>query len=140
MNYPRLALAALAATVMFFAFGFLTEGWLIRGDFAPSAALYRTADALQRYMPIGLASMLAGMFAASALYAKWSGGICNLKSGLRFGLLAGVLAVCIHALPNLVTLNMDVKLGVEIAVSTFLQWVLSGATIGAVYRPAANAR
>ena len=36
MNYPRLLLAAVAAVVVFFAWGFLTEGWLLRKDFAPS--------------------------------------------------------------------------------------------------------
>lgn len=28
MNYPRLVLAALATLIVFFAWGFLTEGWL----------------------------------------------------------------------------------------------------------------
>jgi hypothetical protein len=42
MNYPRLVLAAIAALIVFFAWGFLTEGWLLRRDFAVSAALYRT--------------------------------------------------------------------------------------------------
>src|SRR5579862_6570935 len=42
MNYLRVLLAAVAALVTFFAWGFLTEGWLLRKDFAASAALYRS--------------------------------------------------------------------------------------------------
>ena len=57
LNYPRLLLAAVAALVAFFAWGFLTEGWLLRKDFAASAALYRTSDLQMKYMPLGLASV-----------------------------------------------------------------------------------
>jgi hypothetical protein len=56
MNYLRLLLAAVAALVTFFAWGFLTEGWLIRKDFASSAALYRASDMQMKYMPFGMAS------------------------------------------------------------------------------------
>ena len=65
MNYPRLLLAAVAALVIFFAWGFLTEGWLLRKDFAPSAALYRTSDLQMKYMPFGLASVLAGLLCST---------------------------------------------------------------------------
>ena len=54
MNYPRLLLAAVSALIVFFAWGFLTEGWLLRKDFAASAALYRTSDLQMKYMPLGL--------------------------------------------------------------------------------------
>jgi hypothetical protein len=104
MNYPRIVLAALAAMLVFFAWGFLTEGWLIRKDFAPSAVL--------------------------------CGATSTAMKGLQFGLLMGVFAACIHALSNLVTMNMDLKLGLEITVSTFVGWVLAGIVIGLVYRPA----
>ena len=136
MNYPRIVLAALAAMLMFFAWGFLTEGWLIRKDFARSAALYRTSDLQMKYMPLGMASVLAGLLAAVVIYAGWCGATSTAMKGLQFGLLMGVFTACIHALSNLVTMNMDVKLGLEITVSTFVGWVLAGIVIGLVYRPA----
>ena len=135
MNYPRLAMAALAALVVFFVYGFLTEGWLIRKDFALSAGLYRDSNAQIKYMPIGMASILLGLFAAAALYAKWCGGTTGAMSGLQFGLLMGLFTACVHALSNLVTMNMHPKLGLEIAASTFIGWLLAGITIGVVYKP-----
>jgi len=60
--------------VTFFAWGFLTEGWLIRKDFAASAALYRTSDLQMKYMPLGMASILVALLAAVVLYAGWCGG------------------------------------------------------------------
>jgi hypothetical protein len=108
---------------------------LIRKDFALSAALYRDSNAQIKYMPIGMASVLVGLFAAAALYAKWCGGTTGLMSGLQFGLLMGVFTACVHALSNLVTMNMHPKLGLEIAISTFFGWLLAGITIGLVYKP-----
>ena len=136
MNYPRVAMAAVAALVVFFVYGFLVEGMLIQKDFALSSALYRDSNAQMKYMPIGMASVLVGLFAAAALYAKWCGGASGAMSGLPFGLLMGVFTACVHALSNLVTMNMNVRLGLKITASTFFGWVLAGITIGLVYKPA----
>jgi len=135
MNYQRLALAAIAALVVFFAWGFLTEGWLIRKDFAASAALYRTSDLQMKYMPFGLASVLVALLAAVVIYARWCGATSGAASGLQFGFLMGVFVACIHPISNLVTMNMDMKLGLKIAVSNAIGWMLAGIVIGLVYKP-----
>jgi hypothetical protein len=135
MNYPRLVLAAVAALIVFFAWGFLTEGWLLRKDFASSAALYRTSDLQMKYMPLGMASVLVALLAAVALYAGWCGSTSGAVSGLQFGLLMGVFVACVHPISNLVTMNMDTRLGLEIAASNAIGWVLAGLVIGLVYKP-----
>jgi hypothetical protein len=135
MNYPRLVLAAVAALIVFFAWGFLTEGWLLRKDFASSAALYRTSDLQMKYMPLGMVSVLVALIAAAVLYARWCGGTSGAVSGLQFGLLMGVFVACVHPISNLVTMNMDTKLGLELAASNAIGWVLAGLVIGLVYKP-----
>jgi hypothetical protein len=135
VNYPRLLLAALSSLVVFFAWGFLTEGWLLRKDFATSAALYRREDLQKRYMPFGLASVLVALLAAVALYAGWCGGTSGAIKGLVFGLLMGVFVACVHPISNLLTMNMDIKLGLEIVASNAIGWVLVGLVIGLVYKP-----
>ena len=135
MNYPRLLLAAIAALIVFFAWGFLTEGWLLRKDFATSAALYRTSDLQLKYMPFGLASVLVALLAAVALYAGWCGGTSGALRGLQFGLLMGVFVACVHPISNLITMNMDKKLLLEITASNAIGWVLVGLVIGLVYKP-----
>jgi hypothetical protein len=137
MNYPRLLLAAVAALVVFFAWGFLTEGWLLRKDFAASAALYRTSNLQMKYMPFGLASVLVALLAAVVLYAGWCGSTSGAVKGLQFGFIIGVFVACVHAISNLVTMNMDTKLGLEITASTAIGWVLAGLVIGLVYKPMA---
>jgi hypothetical protein len=135
MNYPRILFAAVAALIVFFAWGFLTEGWLIRKDFAASAALYRTSDLQMKYMPYGVVSVLVGLLAAATLYAGWCGGASGAVKGLEFGVIMGVFVACVHPISNLVTMNMDTKLGLEIAATNAIGWVLAGLVIGLVYKP-----
>lgn len=137
MNYPRLLWASIAALAVFFAWGFLTEGWLMRKDFASSAALYRTSEMQMKYMPLGMVSILVALLAAVVLYAGWCGSTSGAARGLRFGLLMGLLVACIHPISNLVTMNMDTKLGLEIAASNVIGWVLAGLVIGLIYNPLA---
>ncbi len=135
MNYSRLVLAAVAALITFFTWGFLTEGWLLRKDFAASATLYRTSDLQMKYMPLGMVATLVALLAAVVLYAGWCGGTSGAVRGLQFGLLIGVFVACIHSISNLVTMNMQTKLGLEIAICNAFGWVLVGLVIGLVYRP-----
>lgn len=107
----------------------------MRKDFAPSAALYRTSDLQMRYMPFGMASVLVALLAAVALYAGWCGGTSGAVKGLQFGLIIGVFVACVHPISNLVTMNVDTKLGLEITATTAIGWVLAGLVIGLVYKP-----
>jgi hypothetical protein len=91
-----------------------------------------------KYMPYGLASVLVGLLAATVLYTGWCGGTSGAVKGLQFGFLMGVFVACIHPISNLVTMNMGAKLGLEIAVSNALGWVLAGLVIGLVYKPLAS--
>ena len=113
----------------------MTEGWLIRKNFAPSAALYRTSDLQMKYMPFGMASVIVALFAAVLIYARWCGATSGAASGLQFGILLGLFVACIHPISNLITMNMDVRLGLELAVSNAIGWILAGLVIGLVYKP-----
>jgi hypothetical protein len=62
MNYGRLAVAAVSATVVYYVYGFVVEGLLIRKDFAPYKAVYRSADTVMGYMPMGMACTLIATF------------------------------------------------------------------------------
>jgi hypothetical protein len=138
MNYGRIAMAAFAATIVFFAIGFLGEGLLFRKDFSPYNGLYRSSDALSKYMPIGLLSFFVAMFALSMIYASVYSGAQSgsaIGQGLRFGLLIGIFAACVHPVTNFVTMNLGAKLSAEITISTIVQWVVVGAVIAAIYKP-----
>jgi len=139
MNYGRIAMAALAATIIFFAIGFLGEGLLFRKDFSPYSGMYRSSEAISKYMPIGMLSFFVAMFAVSMIYASTysvAGSGSVIAQGLRFGLLIGIFAACVHPITNFAPMNLGAKLSAEITISTIVQWVLVGAVIAAVYKPA----
>jgi hypothetical protein len=46
----------------------------------------------------------------------------------------GVFVACIHPISNVITMNTDVELGLEIAASNAIGWVLAGFVIGLVYK------
>ncbi|MBI4880878.1 MAG: hypothetical protein HY812_14665 [Planctomycetes bacterium] len=131
----RLAIPAVAATVAFFALGFLGEGWLLREHFLPYQALYRMPEQLQRFMPIGMVALFLGNLVVAAIYAKWCNGRPGASSGLRFGLLVGVFVACVHPIANLLTMNLGLRLGIEITAATFVQWAAVGMVLGSTCRP-----
>jgi len=136
MNYARLATAAVVSTVAYYVYGFLVEGLLIRKDFAPYTAVYRPAEAVPRYMPLGLVCTLIATFVIALIYAKGYEGGSGAAEGARFGLLVALFVVCIFVVPNYVTLNIGGKLAAELALSTFFQWLLVCIVIGLIYKPA----
>jgi len=78
---------------------------------------------------------VCALLAAAVLYAGWCGATSGAGRGLQFGLLMGIFVACIHPISNLITMNMDKKLGLEIAASNAIGWVLAGLVIGLVYKP-----
>ena len=59
MNYGRLVLPAVAATVVDAIYGFLVYGLLLAGDFAMFPGVYRPADVGMAYLPLTAGIMVA---------------------------------------------------------------------------------
>jgi hypothetical protein len=108
-----------------------TAGFRIFGD--PLSSIGHAIVVL----PYGMAATLVALLTAVLFYAGRRGGTSGAVRGLQFGLLMGVFVACIHSISNLVTMNMDTKLGLEIAASNAIGWVLAGLVIGLVYKPLA---
>ena len=135
MNFPRIAVAAFVALFVYYVYGFLVEGLLIREHFKPYAAVYRSAEIVMGYMPIGVMCTLAAVFITAIIYAKGYEGGSGFVEGARFGLLVGLFVACVFVGANYVTLNIGGRLAAELAVSTFLQWLSTCIVIGLVYKP-----
>jgi hypothetical protein len=138
MNYSRIALAALGATVAYFVAGgilFAALPWL--GDeFAKYPTVFRTQDDMKRVMPVGMLAILVAISVVTVLYAMAypSGG--SVVDGARFGALIGVFAVCGFALHNHMLLNVGLKLTVGQAGAYLVQWLVVGMVISLIYAPA----
>ena len=136
MNYSRIALAGLGATVAYFALGFLLFAVLpLADEVRQFAAVYRTPESMQRVAPVGMVALLLSMMALAALYALAVRDGSSVAQGLRFGFLVGVFAAGSFVLHNYVSLNIGLRLALLQAVAYFVQWVGSGVVIALIYRP-----
>jgi hypothetical protein len=139
MNYGRLALAAVAATVVDAVYGFVVYGNIISGEFARYPAIYRPSATQTGYLPLMFVGILFSMLVASYLYAKGYEGGNGLQEGMRFGVLIGLLMVGYVAGVNYATMNIGRRLAMSYALAGLVEWVVVGIAIGSVYRSAPRA-
>jgi hypothetical protein len=135
MNFTRLALAAVAATVADFVYGFAVYGNLLTSSFLAQGAIYRTAESQMEYMPIGAAGLVLAMVAAAMLFSV--SGFRGAAGGLQFGLLLAVFAIGTGVVVNYATLNMTEDHASRMILASLGEFLLVGTVIGLVYRPRA---
>ncbi len=138
MNYPRIALAAVAATVVDALYGFLVYGNLLSNQFAMFPGVYRAADTQGAYMPILFGGVFIAMIGAAVIYAKGYEGGSGLSEGLRFGVLIGLVAVGYSVIVTYAIANIGRHLAASLAVAGFAEWVIAGVVIGLVYNRASR--
>jgi hypothetical protein len=137
MNYPRIVIAALAATVVDALYGFVVWGQVLSREFARYPALYRPSDDTTA-LPLMFVGVLVGMFCASWIYAKGYEGGSGLIEGLRFGLLMGLLMGAYMAGVNYGILRIDTRMALTYGIGWVGEWILVGLVIGFVYKPAVS--
>jgi len=138
MNYARLALAAVAATVFDAVYGFLVYGMAMAPEFGRYPAVYRAEDTAPAFLPLMFAGLFIAIAAAAVIYAKGYEGGSGLAEGARFGLLLGLFVVFAFASVNYATLNVGRKIAVMTAAAGLVEWLVIGTIIGLVYKPASG--
>jgi hypothetical protein len=138
MNYSRIALAALGATVAYFALGGVLFAALpsLRTEFMKHPAMYRTQDDMKRVMPMGMIAIFVAIVVVAVLYAMAHPAGGGVLDGARFGALIGVFAVCGFALHNHMILNIGITHTVGQSIAYFLQWLVVGIVVSLIYAPA----
>ena len=136
MNFTRIALATLGATVAYFALGTLAFGMgPLRNEFLKYPAVYRSQESMKAVFPAGIAGMVLAMLVLAVLYAMLYRGGPWLVAGARFGVLIGIFAVCAFVLHNYVNLNIGLRLTVGQAAAYLVEWIVVGIVICLIYRP-----
>jgi hypothetical protein len=136
VNYTRIALASLGATVAYFVFGFILFAALpaMKSEFQKYPGVFRSRESMMKVMPYGMVAILVGIVVVAIFYAKIypTGG--GIVAGVYLGALIGIFAVCTYAIHNYVNLNIGLALTLYESVSYFIQWVIVGAAIGFIYK------
>jgi hypothetical protein len=142
MNIARLALAAVAATVVDGIYGFAVYGTAMAPSFAAFPGVFRSTESQTAYLPVMFCGILVGMLAATYIYAKGYEGGNGLREGVRFGLLIGIFNAGYVVGTTYGVLNIGRRLALAMALAGLGEWLLVGATIGLLYRAgrAADAR
>jgi hypothetical protein len=138
MNYTRIVVAAVIATLVDAIYGFLVWGMVLNGEFARYPAVYRPGGDMSA-LPLMLTGVLVAMFFASCIYAKGYEGRGGLAEGLRFGALMGLFVGAYNAGVNYGTLKIGRRMALTYGVGWIGEWLLVGIVIGLVYKTAARA-
>lgn len=135
MNYARIALACLGAIVAYFVCGFILFAALpgMKSEFLKYPNVYRSNDAMMKVMPYNMVGILISIVILVVLYAKMYPAGGGVFSGVYFGALMGIFAVCTYVIHNYAMLNVGLKLTLYDGASYLIQWVIVGATIGLIY-------
>jgi Protein of unknown function (DUF1761) len=140
MNYSRLGLATLGATVAYFAVGFLVL-WLapaLLNEARKYSAVFRAPEEMKTVMPIGLGATFIAILVVAIMFAMIHQGGSGPAEGARFGVLIGIFVVCAFVLHNYMNLNIGLKLALGQAAAHFVQWTIVGIVIGLIYKPLAT--
>jgi hypothetical protein len=137
VNYARIALAFLGATVAYFACGFIMFGALpaMKSEFMKYPNVYRSHDAMMKAMPYNVVAILISIVVVAVLYARIYPAGGGIASGVYLGVLIGIFSVCTFTLHNYATLNIGVALTLYESITYFIQWIIVGAAIGLIYKP-----
>ena len=138
VNYARIALAFFGAAVAYFACGFAMFAALpgMKAEFKKYPNVYRSEDAMLKVMPYNMVAILISIVVVAVLYTKIYPADGGITSGVCLGALMGIFSVCTYVLHNYATLNIGLTLTLYEGITYFIQWVIVGATIGLIYKPA----
>jgi hypothetical protein len=140
MNMGRLALAAVAATLVDGIYGFAVYGNALSSRFAAFPGVFRSAESGAAALPIMFCGILVGMFAVIYIYAKGYEGGSGLQEGLRFGLLIGIFNAGYFIGVDYGILNISRRLALMMALAGLGEWLVVGGTIGLIYRSASGVK
>jgi hypothetical protein len=138
VNNARIALASVGAMVAYFVYGFaMFAAWpSMKTEFLKYPNVYRPKDEMMKVMPYGMFAILIAIVVTAILYAKIYTAGGGFVSGIYLGALIGLFSVCTFAIHNYINLNIGLRLTIYQSIAYFIQWVVVGAAIGLIYKPA----
>ncbi len=134
MNYGRLIVAAIVATIVDAIYGILVYGMAFHEFFAAYPGVYRAANET-KYMPVLFGGIFLAMLAATFIYAKGVEKGSGIGEGIRFGVAIALVQVGYTSIVGYAMTNIGKELGASMAIANFIEWVIAGAIIGMVYKP-----
>lgn len=135
MNVTRIALASVAALVAYFIVGgifFMIPAMKV--EFTKYPAVFRTGDAVNSVMAIGLSGILLAIVTAAVLFARMHPAGAGMREGITFGVALAAFVVGSFVLHNYMLLNIGSRLSMLQGIAYAAEWIAVGIVISLVYR------
>jgi hypothetical protein len=139
MNFPRVALAAIAAWLLYVGVSFVVHAVLLKDTYMQYAGVMRPEAQANAILPIGFGFALVGFFAFAYAYAKGYEGGHGVQEGLRFGVLVGILLCAFGSIWDYMMWPISAGLLAAWLVDFIVEFAIYGMVVGLIYRPAAPA-
>ena len=135
MNTKRLGLSCGAVFLAVFAYDFVLHNIILKTDYVITGYLWRPPEDMPKYFGSLLFGQLLLSIAFRAIYAFLNRAQASVRTGLIYGLLAGLLLCGPNFIYHAVQ-PMPLDLILKWTVGRLIQTALAGVVLGAVYRPA----
>lgn len=135
MNFPRVALAAVSAWVLYLGLGFLVHGVLLKDTYMQYVGVMRPEAQANAILPIAFGGALVGFFAFAYAYAKGYEGGNGLQEGLRFGVLVGILLCAFGSVWDYMMWPIGRLLLAAWLIDFVVEFAIYGMVIGLIYKP-----
>jgi hypothetical protein len=136
MNFTRVALAAVAAWVLYMVMGYIVHGVLLRDIYMQYSGVMRPEAQASAILPVNFGIVLVGFFAFAYAYAKGYEGGSGLQEGLRFGVLVGIMLCTFASIWQYMVWPVGRRLLAAWLIDYIVEFALYGIVVGLVYRPA----
>ena len=135
MNLTRIALATLAALVAYFIVGGIFFAIpAMQAEFTKYPAVYRTGDAINSVMAVGMFGILLAITVAAVIFARMHPAGAGIGAGFRFGVLLAVFVLGSFVLHSHMLLNVGWRQSMLQGIAYSAEWLVVGVVISLVYR------
>jgi hypothetical protein len=135
MNLTRVAMAAVAAWIVYLGVSFVVHTVLLKDLYLQHLGAMRPEADQHAILPIGFFFALVGFFAFAYTYAKGYEGGSGAQEGLRFGVLVGILICCFRVIWDHMTWPVSLQLTVAWMVEYIVEFAIYGSIVGVIYKP-----
>jgi hypothetical protein len=134
MNFPRVAVAAFAAWLLYMGMGYLVHGVLLKDVYLEYAAAMRPEAEANAILPFNFGMALVGFFAFAYAYAKGYEGGNGLQEGLRFGVLIGIMLCSFVTIWEYMVWPVGSGLLAAWLIDYIVEFALYGIVVGLIYK------
>ena len=135
MNFPRVAMAAVAAWIVSVPLGYIVNEIILKDVFLANAAALRPEAQVMGNLPIAFGMMLLGFFAFAYAYAKGYEGGGGILEGVRFGVLVALMLDCFVVSWWYSTVPINTTMFLSTCIDYIVEYSIFGAIVAAIYKP-----